>query len=766
MAKEKKEVVDRDLKEEMGDDMPKPELWAREIETMSGQFEEYWNKCDKIVKRYKGMGYTDAEGEGSRAKRRYNVLWSIIQTMKPLVYSVPPKPHVSRRFNDNDPVARDASLIMERAQKYSLEGRELHDALLEARDDYLLCSRGVIWPRYTPYMRLRRVDVEDGHLKTLEPEIEIKTDESGRRYYEYEEKVYEEVDWEHVHYRDFLHGTAAKWKHVPWVARRVPMTRKELIDRFGKKMGKKPPLTINENPKSKTSASSDHVSDEDRGLFAKAEVWEIWDKQNRKVYWLCPKMSKEFLDVKDDFLELEGFFPCTRPAYSTKTNESLVPTPDFMLWQDIAIELDDVTHRIKLLTEALRVVGVYDASIGDTVKRVVTQTIDNDLIPVQGWAMFAERGGLKNSIEFLPVQEIAMTLERMYGARERLKQELYDITGLSDIVRGASDPRETATAQKVKGDFASKRLGAYQKEMERMIDEALDIEGEIMCKHYSDDTIKLTSSAAEVLTDQAGNFQPERFKAAMELIRSNNRQFRISIDERSLVEPGILEDMQQRGEIIGSLSQLLGQMPQFIEMTGPAGGPLMKRMLLFAMRAYPLARSEEASLNQAIDQLLASPPPPKEEEKKQGKSPEELQIEQQKVEISKQDLEMRKMIAQGDHQLRKMELDLKAQEMNAAFSNRNAETQFRFKKQEDDKLLGIAQIESQRQTAESQQSADMIKWMADHKEGQRKTDVDTAEKAREADMKAEVDLEKVKQQYYAAFQQAKAAKEKPKPSGD
>lgn len=748
---------DPDLKEEMGQNEPKPELWAREIETASKQFEDYWNKCDRIVKRYKGMGYSDAEGEGSKAKRRYNVLWSIMKTMQPLVYSVPPRPHVSRRFNDNDPVARDASLIMERTQKYSLEGRELHDALLEARDDYLLCSRGVVWPRYTPYMRLRRVDVEDGHMKTIDPEIEIKVDENtGQRYYTYEEKVFEEVDWEHVHYRDFLHGPAAKWKHVPWVARRVPMTRKELIDRFGKKMGKKPPLTIHANPKETSGSSVDHVSDEDRGLFAKAEVWEIWDKTDRKVYWLCPKMAKEFLDVKDDFLELERFFPCTRPVYSTKTNESLVPTPDFMLWQDIAMELDDVTHRIKLLTEALRVVGVYDASIGDTIKRVVTQTIDNDLIPVQGWAMFAERGGLSNSIEFLPVQEVAATLEKMYGARERLKQELYEITGISDIIRGASDPRETAKAQQVKSQFANKRLSAFQKEMERMIDEALDIEGEIIAKHYSDDTIKMTSSAAEVLTDQMGQFQPERFKAAIDLIRGNNRQFRISVDERSLVESAVMEDMEQRGQIISSLSQLLGQMPQFLEMVGPAGGPLMGRLLMFAMRAYPLARSEEAAVQQALTQLLNSPPPEKPEEQQQGKSPAEIQIEQQKLQLSKEELEMKKMIAMGDHELKRQELALKAQEMNAAFSNRNLESQLRAQKQEDEKLLRAAQIEQQAEAAEGQQSVDLVKWMGDYKENARQKELDVMEKAREADMKDDVEREKIQQQYVAAFEQAKS----------
>lgn len=292
--------------------------------------------------------------------------------------------------------------------------------------------------------------------------------------------------------------------------------------------------------------------------------------------------------------------------------------------------------------------------------------------------------------------------------------------------------------------------------MERMIDEALDIEGEIIAKHYSEDTIKMTSSAAEVLTDQTGQFQPERFKAAIDLIRGNNRQFRISVDERSLVESAVMEDMEQRGQIISSLSQLLGQMPQFLEMVGPAGGPLMGRLLMFAMRAYPLARSEEAAVQQALTQLLNSPPPEKPEEGQQGKTPEELQIEQQRLMLHKEELEMKKMIAMGDHELKKQELALKAQEINAAFDNRNFESQLRAQKQENEKLLRAAQIEQQAEAAEGQQSVDLVKWMGDYKEKARKADMEVDEKAREADMEDEVEREKIAQQYVAAFESAKS----------
>lgn len=679
--------------------------WIDEITATKKLFTEWWDLSDKIAEKYK-----DVRSSSSTDERRYNMLWSTMQTLQPLVYNSPPTPHVSRRHNDRDPVARDASMILQRALTCTLDGDELNDALTEARDDYLLTSRGVVWHKYTPYFALRdseeKTPIRDSaHRSEVgEDGIDIKEDdETGDEYFheKYEAKVYEECDSEHVYYKDFLHGPAAKWRHVPWVARRVPMTRDELIKRFGEKMGRLPPLTIH----TRTASSDTDESDEAKGHFAKAEVWEIWDRKKKHVYWLCPQFKDSLLDSKEDLLGLDGFFPCPRPAFGTRTNESLVPVPDYKLWQDVALELDDVTYRISLLTDSLRVAGVYDRASGDDLKKLLKDTRSNAMIPVQNWAMFAEKGGLKGAVDFLPIENVIVVMDKLVQARQRLVQELYEITGISDILRGASDPRETAKAQQMKGNFASKRLKTRQEAISRMARESFEIMTQIICSQYSDDYIRMISSAEQILVNPiTQQYDPARFDAAMKLLRENPlRRFRIKVDEYTLSGTDQQEDQAQRVQFTQAISQFLGAaLPMAMQL--PATVPLLGELLLFAVRGFPNARSTEASIEDAIMKLSSAPPPPQPAEggKMTGKTPEEIAVLNRQVDLKAEELGLKKQTALTDERFRKMELEMDRLSMLLQHQNRDRESSIRENKQNADTHLRSVEIESSNRDAERQ----------------------------------------------------------------
>jgi hypothetical protein len=108
--------------------------------------------------------------------------------------------------------------------------------------------------------------------------------------------------------------------------------------------------------------------------------------------------------------------------------------------------------------------GVYDAS-QPALQRLLTEGDNNTLIPVDNWMAFGEKGGLKGAIDLLPIDMLAATLNQCYQARADIKNQIYEITGLSDILRGASFASETATAQQIKGQFASLRLRAMQEDV-------------------------------------------------------------------------------------------------------------------------------------------------------------------------------------------------------------------------------------------------------------------------------------------------------------
>lgn len=695
------------IQDQLGSDITETRRWLREIEGAKKANQDYWKACDAIVAKYKDSRDAAADNRRpeSQKERKYNVLWSITQTLQPLIYGEPPRPFVNRRYKDLDAAARDASMVIQRSLEYDLEGDELHLALEEARDDLLLCGRGVIWARYKPFMELRKSS-EKVYLKRGEKAPEgatVESDNSGKYYHAlYEKKIDEEVDWEHIHYRSFLHGSASKWKHVPWVARCVYLTREELIARFGEEIGEKVPLSVTGKKDGSFKDGENENSDEKAGLFDKAEVWEIWSKHDKKVRWICPQWDKQMLDVREDFLQLRDFYPCPRPVYATKTNESLIPQPDYRIWQGVAMELDEVTWRIKLLTESLRVVGIYDKSLGDVMKRLTQQTGENDMIPVDGYAMVAEKGGIKGAIEFFPIEQVMVTLQNLHQARQQLLQELYDLTGISDILRGATDPRETAKAQQIKGNAANRRVKIKQNSFMRFVREALEIHTEIMCSQYSEEQLRVISNADEILIDpMTRQLDPRRAMAALQLLKSAPlRRFRVKVSEKTLATQDVNEDLEERQQYLMSIAQMIQSSAPLME-ANEAFKPLFGELLLYAVRGFPNAKTTEASIEAAIRSMIEAPPPPPEQQQG-GKSPEELQIEQQRLQLEMKRLELDSQYKMREIAVREQETQIKAMEMQLQDENRKVESQIRVKGQEETNAIKKLQIMAQAESMDKQ----------------------------------------------------------------
>lgn len=630
----------KELGKELTPGQKEHHFWAEEVKNSKKLFRDWFLKFDEVVKRYRderGEVYTP---EQSNQVRRYNALWSITQTMLPNIYSDLPNPFFARKFGDADAAARDAALILERAVTAELEGDELADACEEASLDYTLGARGVIWMKYGAQFELRESEDKSRLAEDEEPpedveEGDVQVDDEGRYYKaKYEKKIGERIDWEQVPLKNFLHGPSGKWKHVPWVARMVPMTRDELVKRF-KDIGKEVPLTLSDKPKQPES----DVGQDSAGLFAKAEVWEIWDRTKRKIVWMAPEYQEELLDRKEDLYGLCDFFPCPKPAFGTMTNDRLDPVPDYMEWQDIAIELDDVTFRIKLLTEALRVVGVYNAEHGEALKKVLGGK-ENDLIPVENWAMFAEGGGLKSGIDWFPIEQIAKVLDSLIKQRTVLVQELYEITGIADVVRGTSDPRDTATAQEIKGQSASKRMKPHQKRIARMIRGAFIMMAEVIAEHYDERTVMLQSDAQQLfLLDDGKTFDIARWQAAYALIKSDDmRRFRIKLDSETL---GADEWNKQAEEVQVFIQSTGTMLQQAIPLARdvPALASVAKELIMLGVRRMRAGRAIEATLERSLERLVheaRNQPPDAQKAPAAGKSPQEIEVLQKSAETERQ----------------------------------------------------------------------------------------------------------------------------------
>jgi methylphosphotriester-DNA--protein-cysteine methyltransferase len=660
--------------------------WHQELKFAKKEDGDWIKRGKKIVKRYR-----DDRTAGNSGVKRYNIFWSNVQTVLPALYGRTPRAQVERRWKDKDPVSRTAATILERALQYEIDHYGDYDfAVKAAVGDRLLPGRGVAWVRF-----------ETKSVETVEsPEMQAAEDsapemQEGMNYGEPSVEMYagqpeinvETTPVDYVYWEDFRCTPARTWDEVTWVARRVYMTKDAVIKRFGEEFSD---VNLSHVPTGLDDMKSQGVSQTEIDRMKKAEVWEIWDKDEECVYWVADGYDK-LLDHKDDPYGLDGFWPCPKPLFATQTTDQLVPVPDFSLYQDQADEIDKLTNRIGLLVDAVKVVGVYDAS-QPSIQRMLNEGVDNTLIPVDSWAAFSEKGGIKGTVDFLPIQEVMQALNECYKAREAAKQVVYDVTGLSDIIRGSSVASETATAQQIKGQYASMRLKRMQHDVAVFASELLKIKAQLMCDLYSPQN--LIEMSGIMGTDDAMYAEQ-----AIQLMKSEPvRSFRIEVASDSLVEMDEAGEKAARTEFLQAFGQAMGQALPIIQQA-PEFAPLIGETLQFVVRTFKGGRQLENALEMAIEK--GKEPKPQQPNPEMLKMQQDQQAqqalmmaEQQKAQIAQQ-LEQAKLQASAELEQFKAQTAMQLEQMKQAAETERATYRAQLEAQT---KLEIAQINADAST--------------------------------------------------------------------
>lgn len=555
--------------------------WSKAISKAEKDFKEFHQSGDTVVKTYR------IDDKSPTQKDKYNILYANTETIKPALYSQTPKVEVKQRQQDqNNPLARAASTLLESSLEYVLDEQTdaFDDVMGDIVQDMLLPGMGVAWVRYLPTFQ----PLFD---ENKQPVME----DDGKT--QQEEVVYERVSYDYVYWKDFLCSKGRRWSEVWWVAKGVWMDKSEVVKRFGKNIASKMSF----------ASESEAKGVEESLETGQARIWEIWDKRRKKTIWFSEGYGDDILDIKDDPLRLTNFFPCPRPIRAISTTNKFIPRPFYSEYQAQADELNDITGKIRRLVDALRVVGIYDASV-DTLKNLLTG-VGNKMVPVEGWATVQDKGGLKGVVDFLPITEIASVLMQLYDARDRVKNEIYEITGWSDIIRGVSKASETLGAQKLKSDWAGSRLKLMQREVQRFIRDLFRIGGEIIAEHYSEGTLAL--AAGLEFTPQNDELR-QLFSKVTQLLKNDRQRCNaISIETDSTLMPDEANDKKERMEFLGAAGAFLQQAVPAAQTT-PAMGPLLGQILMFAVRSFRSARPLEQEFERFVQvvgqQGLGQPP--------------------------------------------------------------------------------------------------------------------------------------------------------------
>jgi hypothetical protein len=694
------------------------ELWRTEVNYAEQELKKFHERGRKVIRRY-----VDERDAMDAPQKWFNLFYANTKIMKAALYAQIPKPEVKRKYLDyKDQLGRVAAIMLQRAiMPDGDDPRDLFDSTMRhVTLDRLLSGLGIAWCRLETDTEDTELILEGIQSvgEGLEPPHDHHEDPlfSGFKtgpapdegmaapgaappmpgappgqppmpggpppggpvppgavppgppvpqppaapapvVLKYKRITDQRVAVDYVYWEDFLWSPCRVWEERRWVGRVVYMDQAQCIKRFGEKKGKEIPL--NHRPMNLNLNTYPGGIVPVNQAVKQAKIYEIWDRIHRKIIWFCKDLPG-LLDEKDDFLNLVGFEPCPRPLLANITTSNTVPRPDYYLVQDQYQELDNVNNRISNLVKACKVAGVYDQS-STGIQRLLQEGVDNVLVPVENWAMFAEKGGVKGQVDWLPLEQIVNALQRLYEAREGIKAQIYEITGIADIVRGASKASETLGAQEIKAKFASVRIKDTQDEVARFASELLRIKAEIQVKHFDPEILIRKSNIMR--TDDAAMAQE-----AVELLQSEEGfEWRILVTSDQLAQTDYSMEKQDRVDMLTSVSGYLEKVGPMI-MSAPQSGPLFVGILKWAVSGFKGARDIEGMLDKELDAMLKAPPHEDKPDPEAEKAKMEMQMMQEEHQMKMQEM-------QADLQMKQQEAQLQIQEKQAELQAASVENQ-------------------------------------------------------------------------------------------
>ncbi len=600
--------------------------WLAELGLADKEEEDWRTEGKDIFELY--------ESKKSKANA-FNILWSNTETLRPAVYNSTPEPDVRRRFRDADPTGKVTSTVLERSLSYQIDDYDFDGEIQDVVLDVLLPGRGVARIVYEPHFVAVAADgmTAASPAGSFQAPPEAPGEGEVAEQSSYEKIAGQEARCEHVQWDDFRRGPGKRWPNVPWIAFRHEFTQEMMEEKFGE-------VIANDLTYSQGKGTDKLQDTQTKEIFKVCEAWEIWDKDTRRVLFIAPTYDKSPLGTFEDPLKLRKFFPAPEPVRAIENSRTLIPVPLYRMYKEQAEELDRVSGRINKIVAALRIRGAYSAHIKEAAG--ILDAADNDMIAIENPSLIAEAGGLDKLIWIMPVEKLAVVLQYLYTARDQIKQAIYEITGIADVLRGSTNPNETLGAQKLKSQWGSLRITKLQRSVQRLVRDLMRLKGEVIAEQFTAEQLQAMSGIqlpdaqakqkAQLAAQQAqATQQPVPVQAqevlksptwddVMRLLRSDEmRQYKIDIETDSTVADSINQDM-------AGLSEVMDAIGRVIQGATPAIQSGM--MPVEAVKEICLTISRRARLGSALEDALEKIQPPAPPQKEQAPPDNSLQVAQ------------------------------------------------------------------------------------------------------------------------------------------
>ena len=442
--------------------------------------------------------------------------------------------------------AKECAVLIERALGFAIDTTDFHLQADHCVADFLRAGVGVPWVRY-------EAKVEEGEYG---PEI-----------------VSQGVVLDHVPWSRFHWEPGKEWRGVDWIAVDHYLTKRELREQFGKEPDRE---VGNEND---TDGSNKHCP---------YRVTEVYYRPTRTVYVVGWQFD-ELLEVREDKLGLKGFYPCPRPMMANLQSAELTPMPDHYFNKSSFDYINKLAKRVQSITAQIKVAGAYDASLTELAN--LANVEDGTFIPIPDLLARLQNSSIADFnkvIANLPLKEKVEVVRELQALLVAEKQRLDEANGLADIVRGSTDPSETATAQQIKGNWASLRLSHKAGEVNRALRDCLRIAGEIMAEHFRPEQFY-------IMTGKMPDPQ------TLQILKSDvGRTLSIDIESDSTIAMDDEADKNARVEFLNYIMPMYQNIAPMVQ-AGQFPADVFKATIAFALRSFKHGRELEDALESAPD---------------------------------------------------------------------------------------------------------------------------------------------------------------------
>ena len=310
--------------------------------------------------------------------------------------------------------------------------------------------------------------------------------------------------------------------------------------------------------------------------------------------------------------------------------------------------------RIKRVTQAIRVRGIYNGNLPEMSQIFADGANENQLIPAERPSVLTNDGGLDRQIWLIPTDKLIVVLQQLLLMREQVKSTIYEILGIGDILRGVSRASETLGAQEIKDKWGSLRINKMRDKTARYIRSLLRLLAEVGAKHSPEEVWAaatglplLPAMQAMVLQQSGAQLPAPTWESVLQVLRDDlQRSYTIDIETNSTVDSEATQDKQDVAEFMNALGQAMAGLAPLASL-GPEGFEATKAIVVEFTKKFRMGAEVQAVLERLKPPPQAQGPDPKVMEELKKRT-EEITKREQAVQKQEQGLAAEQLkISQG-----------------------------------------------------------------------------------------------------------------------